>query len=145
MALAAVDEFVERLHVQADTFDRLLMLGLRERGTGIHLERRARNDLNALPDVRGVVRGPGPIDPAGPAEVATTMFDNAVAGAFSDDAGCYLCNYAYYRAIRRLNGKRVGFVHVPPIDVMPLEVQRREILRLLDAIESPSAAAHSLT
>jgi pyrrolidone-carboxylate peptidase len=53
----------------------------------------------------------------------------------SADAGCYLCNYLYYRALRRLPGKRVGFVHVPPLDVLPFEDQRRVLAGLIDRIE----------
>ena len=53
----------------------------------------------------------------------------------SDNAGCYLCNYVYYRALRRFPTKRVGFVHVPPLEVLPLDVQREWLARLLKALE----------
>jgi pyrrolidone-carboxylate peptidase len=55
--------------------------------------------------------------------------------ANSDNAGCYLCNYVYYRALRRFPAKRVGFVHVPPLDVMPLDAQRERLAHLLSALE----------
>jgi pyroglutamyl-peptidase len=133
---AAVDAFVERVAREQNDIERLLMLGVRRRGSGVDLERRARNEIGALPDARGEIRGPGPIAPDGPAEVMTTLFHPSVAPSFSDDAGCYLCNYAYYRALRRLPEKRVGFVHVPPVEVMPLDAQRQVLVELLRTLES---------
>jgi pyrrolidone-carboxylate peptidase len=142
VSFAAVDGFVDRLARSAESFDQLLMLGVRGRGTTIDLERIARNHIGANLDVRGVARGPGPIEPAAPETLATTLFDATATGAMSSsavssstDAGCYLCNYLYYRALRRLPGKRVGFVHVPPLDVLPFEDQRRVLAGLIDRIE----------
>jgi pyroglutamyl-peptidase len=137
VSYAAADGFLDRLSVSAESFDQLLMLGVRGRGTTIDLERVARNHVGASPDVRGVVRGPGPIDPAAPDTLPTTLFDVTATSAmsYSTDAGCYLCNYLYYRALRRLPEKRVGFVHVPPLDVLPFADQRRVLAGLIDLIE----------
>jgi pyroglutamyl-peptidase len=137
VSFAGVDDFLDRVQRSTERFDRLLMLGVRGRGTTIDLERVARNHVGAAPDVRGVVRGPAPIEPAAPDTLTTTLFDATQIGAMSSstDAGCYLCNYIYYRALRRLPGKRVGFVHVPPLDAIPLDAQRWELARLIDAIE----------
>jgi pyroglutamyl-peptidase len=136
VAFAAADECIDRLAADAAHFDRLLMLGVRGDGSAIHLERVARNLIGPSPDVRGEAR-PGPIDPAGAAQMRTTLFDSPVPDTqFSDDAGSYLCNYAYYRALCRLPGKQVGFVHVPPVEAVPLEEQRRRLLRLLEILEA---------
>ena len=35
----------------------------------------------------------------------------------------------------RARGVRVGFVHVPPVEVMPLAEQQRELARLIQAID----------
>src|SRR4051794_28815915 len=51
VSYAAVDEFLTRLASRANTFDRLLMLGLRGGGTAIEIERLARNHVGVEPDV----------------------------------------------------------------------------------------------
>jgi pyrrolidone-carboxylate peptidase len=116
------------------------MLGLRGDGTTFYLERVAHNEIGSTPDVRGVVRGPAAIEPGGPATLATTLFDHPTpdlpSHAHSDDAGCYLCNYLYYRALLRFPDRRVGFVHVPPLEVLPLDAQHDQLARLLEALES---------
>ena len=147
VSYAAVDAFVDRLHRSQGSFDRLLMLGLRGGGSSIELERVARNLVGPEPDVRGEIRGPAPVDPAGPDFIIATLFDTVPApAAASDDAGCYLCNYLLYRALRRLPDKRVGFVHVPPTEAVPLDTLRHSLAALIRAAERvesrPPAAAH---
>src|SRR4051812_6908477 len=74
VSYAAVDEFLDRLATRAGAFDRLLMLGLRGRGTGMEVELFARNHVGEVPDVRGIVRGPAPIEPGGADALSSTMF-----------------------------------------------------------------------
>jgi pyroglutamyl-peptidase len=143
VSYAAADDFLDRL-ADASAFDQLLMLGLRGRGTRIEVERFARNWIGDLPDVRGSVRGPAPIYHDAPDALPSTLFtsESAVASLNpSEDAGFYLCNYIYYRALRLRPDIRIGFVHVPPTEVMPLDAQRRDLTRLLVAIETPIAPA----
>ena len=137
VAFEAVDQFLSRLQADAASFDRLVMLGLRGDGRTIDVERVARNHIGPTPDVRGVVRGPGAIEPSAPDTLRGTLPDGlpTTMQSFSDDAGCYLCNYIYHRTISIFPGKRVVFVHVPPFEAMPLEDQRRELAALLEAIE----------
>jgi hypothetical protein len=183
-----VDVWFDRVERAGAPFDQLLMLGLRGDGTTFYLEQFARNEIGITRDVRGVVRGPRPIEADGPPLLAGTLFTGP-AGPFplspvhggegrgegpipeysqrsfrqkpltpalspeyrgegverlvgastyacSDNAGCYLCNYVYYRALRRFPGKRVGFVHVPPLEVVPLDAQRERLMRLLNALEA---------
>ena len=136
VAFAAVDDFVERLAAD-DSFDRLLMIGVAGDREIIKLERLATNTIGEGADVRGMVRGPGPIEPAAPQVLISTLFEPPpqIPLATSDDAGCYLCNYAYYRALRRLPHRRIGFVHVPPLEAMSMEAQRSAMTRLIEAIE----------
>ena len=138
VAYAAADEFLDRLGDADESFDRLVMLGLRGNGTTIDLERLARNHIGEVPDVRGVVRGPAPVEPGAPDTLFTTLAAPAPIPtvSFSSDPGCYLCNYVYYRALRRFPGKRVGFVHVPPLEVLPPQVQQAVLAGLLDALEA---------
>ena len=139
VSFAAVDEFLAHVASAPARPDVLLMLGLRGGGTTIDLETVARNHVGPSPDMRGEVRGPGPIDRGGPAVVPGRLFDAVlVPERFtpSDDAGCYLCNYVYYQALRRLPPSvRVGFVHVPPLDALPLDAQRRALGHLLQLVE----------
>lgn len=142
VSFAAVDRFLTRLASGPFPPDVLLMLGLRGGGTTIDLEVVARNHVGAAPDMRGETRGPGPIDPDGRELLTTTLVDAlppTVTGFFSasDDAGCYLCNYIYYRALRLLPApRRVGFVHVPPPEAMPFDEQRHRLLHVLAAAEA---------
>ena len=144
VSFAAVDSFVARVASARTPPDVLLMLGLRGGGNTIDLEMIARNHIGPSPDMRGETRGPGPIDPGGP-DVLPTRLSVALKspGRFSpsEDAGCYLCNYVYYEALRRLPASvRVGFVHVPPLDAIPFDQQRAELLRVLGAIGSDCEA-----
>ena len=138
VSFAAVDQFLDRLH-GGPPFDQLLMLGLRGDGTTFNLERIARNHVGGAPDVRGVVRGPEHIEISGPDTLRTTLFNDVpllASMAASDDAGCYLCNYIYYRALRRFPAKGIGFVHVPLPEVLSLPAQQRELARLLDTLSA---------
>jgi pyrrolidone-carboxylate peptidase len=98
-------------------------------------------------DVRGEVRRPATIIADGPARLESTLFmsafDHPFDYGFSENAGTYLCNYIYYRALHELRDKRVGFVHVPPLARLPLDQQCQQISRLLAAIDGPSAAWRS--
>ena len=137
----AADRFIDAL--DCDGFEVLLMLGVSSRVATLTLERTARNHVGALADVRGAVRGPAPIETAGPDVIESTLWTptacaeipGSCVAKFSDNAGDYLCNYAYYRALRRLpRDKRVGFIHVPPVQVVPLQPQRSQLAQLLDLI-----------
>ena len=149
VSFAAVDEFLARVASAPAPPDVLLMLGLRGGGTTIDLEMIARNHVGPSPDIRGETRAPGPIDPGGPELLPTTLL-HALPGphrfSSSHDAGCYLCNYVYYEALRRLPAfVRVGFVHVPPFEALPLDAQQRELDHLLRLVEVQPDAASAYT
>jgi pyroglutamyl-peptidase len=137
----AADEFVAAL--EPSSFDRLVLTGVAGKSSRLRTERVARNVVGDRPDVRGVVRGPGPIDADGPALLAGTLWTSQAFGWETDvrrpseDAGDYLCNYVYWRALRRFGaGKRVGFLHVPPVEQMVLERQAEALLEILVELES---------
>jgi len=75
------------------------------------------------------------IDPDGPLARAASLPVDAIvaalkaediAAAVSRDAGGYLCNHVFYVLMGLLEpGKKGGFVHVPGLDVLPLEAQLR--------------------
>jgi pyrrolidone-carboxylate peptidase len=136
VAFEAVDEFLD--HLNPLSFDRLLMLGVCGTSDRFRLECVARNIIGADPDVRLQIRGPGPIDPSAPPTLNTTLWASARVPAelIHHDAGCYLCNYAYFRALTRFPQKQVGFCHVPPMEVMAIDNQRDLLRQLIDQIES---------
>jgi pyroglutamyl-peptidase len=107
--------------------DIVLMFGLAGRRRHFCIEMRARNAASMLfPDVngkrpqRGVIVASGPASLRGRAPFADLL--GALRGIsfptrLSCDAGRYVCNYAYWRALERAGSGRplVQFVHVPPI------------------------------
>jgi pyroglutamyl-peptidase len=141
VSYAAVDAFLDRVECDR-TVGRLLMLGVCGDARATRIERFGRNHVAPPADVTGEVRGPGPIDPVGPPQLAETLFGDGIESSlghlapqvtWSDDAGSYLCNYALFRALRRLPHLRVGFVHVPPIEAVPHDLQRSTLARLINA------------
>lgn len=128
----AADELAAAL--RASEPDVVLCFGLADARTEISVERFALNlDDAASPDNEGVVSA-ATIDPDGPVAyrsglpvdtiVAALRADGIPAGT-SRDAGGYLCNHVFYALMRLLAREhpqaRGGFVHVPPLDVVPLE------------------------
>ena len=107
---------IDKLHPSA-----VLLCGLNQRATGLVLERQAINEDNTtLADNAGELRLGAPIDPDGPMALPATA-PLAVLGAaldatglpweYSDSAGRFICNHAYYVALRR--GIFCAFLHVP--------------------------------
>lgn len=126
--LPALDAAVAAVHPDA-----LIMLGVAPRD-GIQVERVARNRCNARPDVGGAT-GPVAVDADGPAELSTTLPWEAlcaVGAEPSDDAGGYLCNAVFYRALRQHDQvPQRGFVHVPHGDPAPVTAFVRRAIAVL--------------
>ena len=135
VAYAAVDQFIQEL--SPDSFDILVMIGVARLTSRMRLETTARNHVGSDADVQGIVLGPGPIDPAGPASIlaSTIISPQNKCWEPSDNAGEYLCNYVYYRASQKFSDNRVCFVHVPPFTEIPAPVQQAELESFLTALE----------
>lgn len=93
----------------------------------IYLERFAHNRDGAnLPDNEGLVRNDAPILPGAAERLETALplqwlhgrlREQGFATEISEDAGRYLCNHLFFRALHAYKGKALcGFVHVPPAD-----------------------------
>jgi pyroglutamyl-peptidase len=109
--------------------DAIVMFGLAGRSKGIRVEMLARNrTAQSFPDIDGVVPKRGPISLDAGALRGRAPFARLVAAAratglparLSRDAGTYLCNYGYWRALEtaaRPGGSPavVVFVHVPKL------------------------------
>jgi pyroglutamyl-peptidase len=125
---AAVDRDLPRL-IAAHRPDAVLMFGLAARRRHVSLEVFARNRVSVwFPDAAGVVPPRAAIAAGAGASVrGRAPFSRLLAAAratrvktiFSRDAGGYLCNYVYWRALEaaaRPGGpRRVVFVHVPSV------------------------------
>ena len=126
----------------------LLSLGV-HRGPGFRLERRARA---APTSDRLDQAGGGGEGFAAERERATDLDLDALARdlapaaaraggvAVSDDAGGYVCDWTYQHLLQ--HGERLGvpalFLHVPPIDQVPVAGQRPVVERLLELLLAPS-------
>lgn len=116
-----------------DRFEVVLHLGLHERADALRVERQARNIMDfRIPDNRGLRISGEPVVPGGPACLPTTWPVDRIVDALtnaglpalaSDSAGGYVCNMVLYRSLHlhRSSGREavVGFLHVPPPDVLP--------------------------
>jgi pyroglutamyl-peptidase len=109
----------------------VVCFGLAHERTAISVERWAHNlDEATTVDNDGTPGSGRAIDPAGPLALASTLPVDVVVAALaaegipaevSRDAGGYLCNHVFYRLCQTV--ERGGFVHVPPLEVIPLETQ----------------------
>ena len=129
---AAVDRDLPKL-IEEHQPDAIVLFGLAGRTKYVRIELMARNATSLLfPDVDGVVPPQSRIDPRAPsrrsgaapfARLLSAARMTRVSTRFSRDAGRYLCNYAYWRAIEaatKPGGPRlVLFVHVPKLRAGP--------------------------
>jgi pyroglutamyl-peptidase len=125
---AAVDRELPAL-LAAHRPDAIVMFGLAAGRTAVSIETFARNRANTwFPDAAGATPQRGAIAPGAPARMrGRAPFMRLVAAAratrgraaLSRDAGSYLCNYVYWRALEaaaRPGGPRLAvFVHVPSV------------------------------
>jgi pyroglutamyl-peptidase len=120
---AAVDRDLPKLLARHRP-DIVLMFGLAARTPFVRIETRARNAVSVLfPDAAGQIRGGGEIIPGAPGALpGRAPFTKLLAAArttrvpthLSRDAGSYLCNYLYWRALAASrSGTLAQFVHIP--------------------------------
>jgi len=142
VTFAAVEAELETLAQY--NWDILLMLGLASKSPTLRFETVAHNHIGPGADMAGIVWGPGPIDPAAPAQLHATLWSGLGAETETDersattDAGGYLCNYILFRALQRFPTKLVGFLHVAEPSLMPLESQLSHLHEVLNTLALPS-------
>jgi pyroglutamyl-peptidase len=122
---AAVDRDLPKLFVAKP--DIVLMFGLAGRRRHLSIETRARNAMSQLfPDAEGYCPPGNVIAPKHASafrgnapfmHLLAAARDRAVPARLSRDAGAYLCNYIYWRALQNIQGGKplVQFVHIPPV------------------------------
>ena len=150
-AYSAVDRDLPKLLARKP--DVILIIGLAGRRREVCVETRARNKRSILfPDVYGyhpkhaviefgqpgALRGNAPFP-----RLLSVLRQNALPARLSRDAGAYLCNYAYWRALRhaRDGWPLVQFVHIPWISATP---RRASSLRSLPPLSRLVAAGENL-
>lgn len=112
----------------------VVCFGLAAGDAAISVERFAHNlDEADAVDNEGAGGSGSTIDPDGPLALPSSLPVDAIVAALraedipaavSRDAGGYLCNHIFYVLMRALTPDRKGgFVHVPGLDVLPLETQ----------------------
>ena len=131
---AAVDRDLPRLLAAGP--DIVLMFGVAGRRRHLCIETRARNAISLLfPDASGYRPRQGIIAPGEPAALRSAAPFARLLGAvrastvparLSREAGRYLCNYAYWRALERSRDGRplVQFVHIPGVSLGPRRQRR---------------------
>jgi pyroglutamyl-peptidase len=127
----------------------VLLLGLHG-GSEIRLERLARNrDEADEADEDGETRTQLAIAASGPAaypstlpldDLARELSSRSLPWAWSDDAGGFLCNHVFYRARAWVEqaGLQIpcGFIHLPPLEALPLPRQLEAVTSCLALIDT---------
>jgi pyroglutamyl-peptidase len=138
-AYAAVDRDLTKLFAAKP--DIVLLFGVAGRRRQVCVETRARNTASLIfPDAdrakpeRDVIelRGPAALRGRAPfMPLLHALKQNQVPSRLSRDAGSYLCNYVYWRALQRTSGgTRVQFVHIPSA----ARISRERLLRGAQAL-----------
>jgi pyroglutamyl-peptidase len=151
---AAVDHDLPKLF--ANKPDIILIFGLAGRRRQICIETRARNACSVLfPDASGLRPAKGVIEAAGPqARFGRAPFHRLRSASrasnvpvrLSRDAGRYLCNYVYWRALERApdGAPLVQFVHIPALARQARPLHRGNKKRHAPSFSQVVAAAENL-
>ena len=102
----AADRFLSQL--PAESFDRLVMLGMAGLSQRMQFEMVARNWGESTPDVHGAILEPGPINSNDPMQFTLTtniVMPSRKHWEINSDAGGYLCNYSFFRTKQRFPTK----------------------------------------
>lgn len=141
VAYAAVDDFIASL--DPDSFDAWLALGHAKNATKIRIEGLGRNQIGPRVDVRGEGRLNEAIR-EGAEHLAATLWSAPELSTecedwvATDNAGGYLCNYVLYRALETFPQKKIGFLHLPPEEVVEEDRQVAIIRRIMKLCSSGS-------
>ena len=144
---ASVDRDLPKLFAQKP--DIVLMFGVAGRRHQLCIETRARNAVSLLfPDAsgrkphHGVIKLHGPAALTGNAPFARLASAAGPRARLSRDAGNYLCNYIFWRALEQVRGTRplVQFVHIPPVGTKPRPRRRSSRPPTLAQLLKPAEA-----
>lgn len=121
-------------------YESVLLLGVAAKAQKLRIEHVAHNCCIEVRDVRGARFGPGPIDPRLPSQLGATLWPAGIEDVHPDlepstDAGGYLCNYLLFRGLQLHSETRIGFLHVPPFEVVNMERQLDAVRAVIGRIE----------
>lgn len=143
------DSFRRLQQEKTTLYDFVLMLGLAGQASKIRLERVALNlEDSHSPDEGGELRRNSLIDSAGPAarfsdlpldEWCELLQAEGHEIEVSNHAGTYVCNSIYYRALSEITSPSL-FVHLPPLEVLPIERQIHALKKLIEIVRLDLAA-----
>jgi pyrrolidone-carboxylate peptidase len=143
----AVEDFI--FHLDPDGFDRLLLIGVAPSRQHICAELFARNTYGRVPYIQGSTRV-GAIQADQALLLGSTLFGDDVLSdllvhhpkvRMSLDAGSYLCNFAYFKALAAFPAKQVGFLHIPSLTTIDLDEQLAIVDELLRSLEMSQLVA----
>lgn len=135
------DECWER--IKDEECDVYLLTGLASSRTTITIEKYAYNEKKAsIPDNKGIIENNEKIDKDGDDRLKTTLDTNrliellkaeGIEAKLSEDPGRYICNNLYYHAL--MSGKEALFVHLPSLENMSLEKEKKAIEIVINALQ----------
>jgi len=136
VAYAAVDRDLPKL-IKQHKPDIILMFGLAGRTAQVRIETRARNAKSILfPDASGFQTDEREIAPGKPPSYGQAPFARLLGAArgsrvptrLSRDAGRYLCNYVYWRALEasRSGTRLAQFIHIPWVPLVKRRPGRKK-------------------
>jgi pyroglutamyl-peptidase len=135
VSYAAVDRDLPKL-IATHQPDIILMFGLARRTAHVRIETRARNAKSLLfpdasgfqPDQRDIARGKPPLFGRAPfARLLGASRKSRVPTRLSRDAGRYLCNYIYWRALEpSRSGTLAQFIHIPWVPLVKRRPGRKK-------------------
>ena len=136
-------------HLETHTYDVVILLGLAANRSKISIEHHAINLMDAKsPDNRGLIKRMEKIDHEGPEMTVTRLpFQSIIQIAerekrlieLSLSAGAYICNDVFYRVRIAHPELKVGFIHVPSEQTMPIASQIEHIQWIIHQIQTVNA------
>ena len=124
------------LSEQVQKATRILCLGVSARATEVRYELIAKNQVGSHPGYDGKFWGRSQVIGNGPKLLAATLVptDRLAESPItkSHDAGDYLCNFILYQLLRLYPEKQIGFVHIPPFEVVSFEQQLESLEGFID-------------
>ncbi len=145
-----------RVLVAAHNPDIILMFGLAARTRHIRVETRARNLMSFFPDAGGFVPKTRTIaagadhrrlSPSLAMRLRLAARSHGLRAEFSRDAGRYVCNYAFWRALETMSGNRertAAFIHIPNLRQAGAKTTRRSAPSLSGLARTAEAILLSL-
>jgi len=138
-----MQELVARLKPEA-----IVMLGVAEGRSAINLEHFALNIQDArMPDNAGFKPRHCPVEAEGPPAFRSSLplelwcnllNDEGIPCEHSYEAGTYVCNHLFYSTHFDLASQALtipaGFVHLPPLEMLPLEIQVKALNLMLPSL-----------